>query len=153
MSNAFIRSRIRRRGPDERLTLSERGERGELLVLYDADCGLCTRVARLLRRLDGGRRLDPRPLQSWHDALGGPSAAELRQAIHVRDASGRWFTGGAATIRIAGEIRPLRLLATVAGTPILARRIDAIYELVARNRHRISRLLGDAACRVDRRTS
>jgi predicted DCC family thiol-disulfide oxidoreductase YuxK len=121
-----------------------------LLVLYDADCGICTHSARRLRRLDRGRRLDLVPLEAAAGLPDAPPLAVLRDALHVRDASGRWASGGAALVRIGRELPVLRPAALVAGLPGVRRLVEPAYRVVARNRHRISRWLGLTACRVDR---
>jgi len=121
-----------------------------LVVLYDADCGICTHSARLLRMLDRGRRLDLVPLESGTGLSDAPPLAVLRDALHVRDASGRWTSGGAALVRIGRELPVLRPAALVAGLPGVRHMVEPTYRLVARNRHRISRWLGLTACRVDR---
>lgn len=122
---------------------------GGLLVLYDADCGICTHIARLLRRLDRGRRLDLLPLQAATVPADAPPPSELREALHVRDAAGRWAIGGAALVRIGRAVPLLRPVALAAGLPGIRRLVEPAYRLVARNRHRISRRLGLNACRVD----
>jgi len=123
---------------------------GALLVLYDADCGICTHSARLLRRLDRGHRLDLAPLQVATRLADAPPPAVLGEALHVRDAAGRWAVGGAALVRIGRALPLLRPFALVAGLPGIRRLVEPAYRLVARNRHRISRGLGLTACRVDR---
>jgi predicted DCC family thiol-disulfide oxidoreductase YuxK len=67
-----------------------------LLVLYDADCGICSRSARLLHRLDHGRGLRLVPLQDAAGIVDAPPMEVLLDAIHVRDADGRWDEAGAA---------------------------------------------------------
>ncbi len=121
-----------------------------LTVLYDADCGICTHTARLLRRLDHGRRLDLVALQAATDLLEAPPIDALREALHVRDAAGRWTFGGAAFVRIGQELPVLRPVALVAALPGVRRLVEPAYRLVAGNRHRISGWLGLKACRVDR---
>jgi len=127
-----------------RTTVNER-----LTVLYDADCGFCTRSARLLRWLDARSRLDIRPLGGAPEIADSPAIEVLREAIHVRDRDGRWSVGGAALVRISREISVLRPAGIVAGFPVIRRLVEPGYALVARNRHRISRLLGDETCRID----
>jgi predicted DCC family thiol-disulfide oxidoreductase YuxK len=122
---------------------------GGLLVLYDADCGICTHTARLLRRLDRGRRLDLLPLQAVTVPADAPPLAELKAALHVRDAAGRWAIGGAALVQIGRAVPRLRPVVLAAGLPGVRRIVEPAYRLVARNRHRISRRLGLTACRVD----
>ena len=123
-----------------------------LLVLYDADCGICSRSARLLHRLDRGRRLRLVPLQDAKEIVDAPPMEVLLDAIHVRDWDGHWSIAGAAWIRIAEEVPLLRPLAVVARVSAIRTCIELMYASVARNRHRISHLLGDQACAVRSRT-
>jgi predicted DCC family thiol-disulfide oxidoreductase YuxK len=122
---------------------------GSLIVLYDADCGICTHTARLLRRLDRRARLDLRPLEVGAELPDAPSLDALRDVLHVRDASGRWTAGGAALVGIGRALPLLRPIAVAASLPGFRRLVEPGYRLVARNRHRISRWLGLTACRVD----
>jgi predicted DCC family thiol-disulfide oxidoreductase YuxK len=121
-----------------------------LLVLYDADCGICTRTARLLRRLDRRGALDLMPAQAADHIDGVPSLSERLRALQVRDARGRWLSAGAAGVRIAGAVPVLRPLAVLAGLPVLRRLVEPAYALVADNRHRISRWIGATTCEVVR---
>jgi predicted DCC family thiol-disulfide oxidoreductase YuxK len=124
---------------------------GRLLVLYDADCGVCTRSASLLRKLDRDARLHLVPLQTAPPLVDLPPNAELAESLHVRDSQGRWSVGGAAAIRLAREVPALRPLAALARVPGVPRLADAAYALVAANRQRLSRLLGEDACRIPSR--
>jgi predicted DCC family thiol-disulfide oxidoreductase YuxK len=122
-----------------------------LLVLYDADCGICTRTASILRRLDRRRRLRLVPLQRPPFLPDLPPAAELAEAMHVRDATGRWSRAGEAAMRIAAEVPALRPIARAARLPGVPGLIDVAYRLVARHRHTLSRWLGEQACRLPSR--
>jgi len=124
------------------------GSVGRLQVLYDADCGFCSRSAGLLRRLDRAGRLELIPLKSAAAAAlpGAPPDDRLLERMHVRDASGHWSIGGAGWLRIADAVPALGPLAFLARLPVVHRFVGPAYALIARNRHRISRLLGDDAC-------
>jgi len=78
---------------------------------------------------------------------GAPSKEQLLATMHVVDADGRSAAGGEAFLRIAGLVPVLRPLALVGRLPVLRLLVQPAYELVAANRHRLSRLLGDVACR------
>jgi predicted DCC family thiol-disulfide oxidoreductase YuxK len=124
---------------------------GALAVLYDGDCGFCSRTAEVLRRLDGDRRLDLIPVQRAQLVVpDAPPETRLLETIHVRDAGGAWTTGGAAWVRIAGAVPWLSPLSLVAGLPLFDRLVEPVYRLVARNRHLLSRVLGAEACRFPR---
>lgn len=134
--------------PSPRATTDGLRGRARLAVFVDADCGLCTQTARVLRRIDGGGRLDLRPLESAVEVPGSPPLLTLREVLHVRDASGRWWAGGQAVVRLSRELWPLRPIALAARLPGVARLVEPAYGLVARNRHRISGWLGLTACRI-----
>lgn len=123
-----------------------------LLVLYDADCGFCSRSARLLRLLDDDRHLRLMPLQVAGDVADAPAADVLLDAMHVRDPRGHWTVAGAAWIRISEEVPILRPLAIAARISVIRAFVEWTYARVAGNRHRISRLLGDETCSVQERT-
>lgn len=123
-----------------------------LLVLFDADCGICSRSARVLRRLDRGRGLRLVPLQAAGDIPDAPPLDALLEAIHVRVRRGGWAAGGAAWMEIAREVPLLRPVAIAAGIPAVRRVVKWTYDRVAGNRHRLSRWLGAEACAVPPRT-
>jgi predicted DCC family thiol-disulfide oxidoreductase YuxK len=124
-----------------------------LLVLYDADCGFCTRTARWLRRLDRDRRLDLRPLRDAAVvAPDAPPYRDLLAAIHVRDEHGRWSSAGAASLEILDRLPRLRILGGLARLPLVSALIEPVYRLVARHRQALGRALSEPACESTRLT-
>ena len=118
-----------------------------LLVLYDSDCGVCTRTARWIRRLDRRGQLELVPLQAAATvAADAPPDATLREALHVRAADGRWSSGGAAMLEILARLPAGAAIARVGRLPLVCRGVDAAYRVVARNRTALSRALGATAC-------
>ena len=122
----------------------------QLTVLYDADCGICTHTARLLTRLDSRHKLRLVALQAA--ALPGmPAHDSLEEALHAVDAHGRWTLGVDAAVQIARRVPLLWPLGAVARLPLATPILGMLYTIVARNRQRLSRLLGLQVCRVPRR--
>ena len=117
-----------------------------VLVLYDADCGICMRTATLLRRLDRRHSLHLIAAQAADDVRGAPALDVRLTALHVCDRAGQWSTAGAAVVRIAEAVPALRPLALLSRLPGALAVFDVIYALVAANRHRISQVLGYNAC-------
>jgi hypothetical protein len=66
--------------------------------------------------------------------------------MHVRGADGRWAIGSEGWLRIAGVVPALRPLALIARLRFVRPFVEPVYGLIASNRHRISRLLGDDGC-------
>jgi predicted DCC family thiol-disulfide oxidoreductase YuxK len=58
---------------------------------------------------------------------------------------GRWFSGGEAWLHIADVVPALRPLGLIGRLPLARPVVDVAYRLIADNRHRISRLMGDDA--------
>ena len=127
--------------------MGETAAAARLVVLYDADCGFCSWCATALDRLDGRHRLRLLPLQRAATYLDdAPPQATLLDQIHVRDEAGRWHRGGTALLRVAGVVPILRPLAVAGRIPPVRWVFEAWYRVVARNRHRLGRLLGLDGC-------
>jgi predicted DCC family thiol-disulfide oxidoreductase YuxK len=120
-----------------------------LFVLYDGDCGLCSRTAQALRILDrrGRLRLMPLQLATIELSASAPPLATMRETLHAGDPGRGWSTGGEASLRIARAIPVLRSLAVVGSLPFLNRFVEPAYLLLASHRDRIGRLVGADRCR------
>lgn len=116
-------------------------DRDRLIVLYDADCGVCRLTVRALRMLDWRRRLAFMPLQRFTGSPGDPTRRRLLWALHVRDGRGRWYRAGDAMLRIAAELPVLVPPSIIGRLPGMSRPVEVAYRLVADNRHVISRVL------------
>lgn len=120
-----------------------------LTVFYDTDCGFCSHSAAVLRKLDRHHRIDLMPLnQAAWAVADAPPEAQLLELMHARDGSGRWFIGGQAWLRIADELPLLRPIGWIGRLPLIRHLVEPVYAVVARNRHNLSRLLGDDACSI-----
>lgn len=127
-----------------------RGSRGPLTLIYDADCGFCFQICRILKRLDGRHLLrfvgnDQRP-----EIPSGLSDELLDQTLVVIDASGQTFTRERAVSAVLGAL-PLwglgcGLWLRVPGLSLLGR---ALYDAVARRRQGISERLGLGVCGIE----
>jgi predicted DCC family thiol-disulfide oxidoreductase YuxK len=127
---------------------------GSALLLYDGTCGFCAESVQFVLRHDHRRRT------LRFSSLQGPTALEIRSRHPELDVvdSVIWFEpGGESGVRpevlltkssavlrvlryLGGVWRPLGLLAAVVPRTIR----DAVYDLVARHRHRLIR--GAQAC-------
>lgn len=123
---------------------------GELTVLYDADCGVCSHTARMLVKADRRGRLRLIAIQS---ALlpDIPPRAALMEMLHARDDGGRWFKGAAASVEIARRIPIAWPLTVYAKLPLAMPVLDFVYRAFAAHRRTISRMLGLKACTVPER--
>ncbi len=103
-------------------------------LLYDGDCGFCTRTARQAERLIARRGFAILPLQTpWVRERLGLNQDELLREMIVLRRDNRRFGGADAAVHLAGEFwwgRPLVWLAAVPGVRPLMRRIYA--EIAAR---------------------
>ena len=108
-------------------------------VLYDGDCALCSSQVRFIKRRDRGNRFRFVPLQTeeGREILreAGLPDNELDTVVYAK--SGRHYVRSSAVLGILRDLgggwRLLRVLAII--PPGLR---DFFYNLVARNRHRLS---------------
>jgi predicted DCC family thiol-disulfide oxidoreductase YuxK len=112
------------------------------LVLYDGDCGLCSRLAASLAE----RGIRVAPIRS---AVGDVELRDLARAqrdatVHVVDGDGRRRSGADALAPVLRSLPRLAWAAPVVEAVPLPFRIG--YALVARHRGRLSRLAGARGC-------
>src|SRR5690242_4339935 len=110
----------------------ERHLNDRLTVLYDEDCGICTHTARVLTVVDTRRLLRLVSLQVA-EIPGMPPRERLFEQLHAVDAHGRWFAGGAATVEISRRVPLMWGIGLAAGVPLVARLLDVVYGVIARN--------------------
>lgn len=122
--------------------------RARLTVCYDGECGVCLAAVARLRNLDGAEQLRFVPAQRVTSELPDFAAriepGALSSALHVIEPDGRWVSGAEAVLRIAETVPRLRPIARLGRLPLVNQLVEPLYRLVARHRHRLSRLLGSA---------
>ena len=115
----------------------------ELTLYYDGNCPLCVRHVGFLRRVDRAGRLAFVDITSpgFDPAVLGTDMAAVNSELHSQRADGTVLTGVAticatfAAVHLGWMTLPLR-------TPLLRMLALPGYRCFARNRHRLSRLLG-----------
>ena len=122
-------------------------------VLFDADCGFCRWSTDKIRAWDRHGNLRFVALQSAEaTALLSEVDPGLRFASwHVVDVDGRVRSGGSAVSTVFDLVPfgwPLARLADFA-----PRLTERAYAVVARNRDRLGRIIGEKACGVDPSTT
>lgn len=117
-----------------------------LIVCYDGACGVCAAAVQRLRRLDDERRLlfvpGHRVAIELPDVAARLEPSALSSALHVVESDGSWISGGEAVLRIAEAVPRLRPIARLGRLPVVNLLVEPLYRLVARHRHRLSRILG-----------
>ncbi|MFL5309945.1 MAG: thiol-disulfide oxidoreductase DCC family protein [Myxococcales bacterium] len=118
-----------------------------LLVVYDADCGVCQASVEWLRRRDRRRRF--RFAGNDGELPPGVTLEETEHTVVVVEGRRKW-TRGAATSRMLRELGGWALLGRLLAVPGIAWIADRGYDRFARNRHRVSAALGLTSCPAPR---
>lgn len=109
-------------------------------VVYDGDCGVCTRLVARLAGWDRGGKLEFVPSQAsgvrerfpWIDP---PAFAESMQLI--RGSDGKTWEGAAAIERLLDVLPRGRWIAWIFSVPLVRRIADRVYRWFARNRYHL----------------
>jgi predicted DCC family thiol-disulfide oxidoreductase YuxK len=108
-------------------------------ILYDADCGFCTRWAWRLARFLGPRGYHLAPLQApWVRQRLALSEEELLCEMRVLTADDALYGGADAFVFLARQVWWTWPFALAARLPGMMPLLRAGYRWVARNRHRLS---------------
>ncbi len=109
------------------------------VLIYDGDCGICGRVADVVRRLDRRARLAVLPWQTpGLLEQTGLTPAQCAEAVWVVYPDGRQYRAAAAANRALRELGGLwRVLSWLYIVPGIRQTEDIAYRWVARNRHRL----------------
>ena len=114
-------------------------------LLYDADCGFCTRAASLIPRLR--LRVDVQSIQSVDLAALGVSPERAVSEMPLVRTDGSVVYGHEAVAgALATGVLPLRFIARLMTLPPFDRIVSRLYGWVARHRHQLPG--GIAACAV-----
>lgn len=117
------------------------------IVLYDGNCGLCSRSVRFIRRRDRKNVLEYHPLQAYE----GPETAGLNHLnLSSPDSvifisNGRLFDRSDAALQILISLGGIyRLSAIFLIIPVKLRNL--VYDFIARNRHKWFK--SEASCQL-----
>jgi predicted DCC family thiol-disulfide oxidoreductase YuxK len=122
------------------------------LLLFDGDCGVCSKLAEWAARRDGGRHFRVEPYFEFSEeqlAHYGLTWADCTRAVQLITSQGKVIEGAFAVNRFLWTLAPFKplvatlyLLFPLLGVEMLG------YAIVAKNRHRISAALGMNECKV-----
>lgn len=117
------------------------------ILIYDGDCGFCTRSARWLERQAKGYRIAP--YQSIDLDPLGVSEAQAQAAVLWIGADGAVVTGhDAIAAALRHSARPRSWIGAALTAPPLRWLGRRVYPVVARNRHRLPGATD--SCRIER---
>ena len=117
-----------------------------MIVVYDADCGVCQASVAWLRKRDrkGVFRFVGNDLA---ELPSGVSREETEHTMIVLDGA-RKLVRAEAVARVLRELPPWAPIAALLRAPGIRRFAGWGYDRFARNRHRISAALGMRACAI-----
>lgn len=102
-----------------------------------------------MMRIDRGHRVRFLPLADAGSlGIHVPDRDALKATIHAVDERGRWVVGGETWITVLDRVPVTRPLAWIARLPLISRLVEPVYDRIAANRYRLSRMLGREACEL-----
>lgn len=106
-------------------------------VIFDGQCGMCTRTVKALKRMDRHDRLMLRPCQSVpEEGWEGIRPAQCEAAVWTVAEDGAKAQGSDAAMMIAAALMNGRWPMTFGKLPVVQQVMQVVYRAVARNRRR-----------------
>ncbi|MBX3279522.1 MAG: DUF393 domain-containing protein [Acidobacteria bacterium] len=125
-------------------------------MLFDGDCGICSRSAEIAEKIDKRDRFVIAPYQMYPESelqRFGLDYEQCNRKMRVITRKRRVYAGAFGINYFLWQYFPwLLLVALIYLAPIFLIGELIIYRFVARYRHRISAMLGLRACLVKQRT-
>jgi len=124
------------------------------ILLFDGDCGICTKSAEIAARIaakrNGAYRVKPYQAIPEDDLRRfGTDYAKCSQKIHSITRNGQTYAGAFSVNHFLWRHFPWTLIPlTIYLLPPLILAEIGLYAVVARNRHRISRWFGLNSCAI-----
>ena len=112
---------------------------GPLTVIYDGDCGVCTRLAHALQRLDTRGTFEVLTSQApgVPDRFPWIPPGAYRDSLQLVEEGGRTWQGAAAVERILDLLPRGRWITWVFSLPFARPLAERFYRWFARNRYRL----------------
>ncbi|MGB3306889.1 MAG: DUF393 domain-containing protein [Thermomicrobiales bacterium] len=111
-------------------------------LIWDGDCGLCRRSVEWVRAHGGEDAFRITPYQTCPSPPMTPQLrAEAEQSVQVLTSDGQRIAGGRAVLFILNAVGWHPRLVAICAEPPLVWLVELGYEIVARNRPFLSRLL------------
>lgn len=108
------------------------------VLVYDGDCGFCTRSVFLARRLPARLRWAAEPWQELELSELRTTQDRARHEVLWVDERGRVFGGAAAMAQLLRAMRaPWSWLGVLVSVPVLGSVAEWTYRRIANNRHRL----------------
>ena len=128
---------------------------GRDTMLFDGDCGICTKSAELARKLDTNNQLQVQAYFEFSEAELAPyglTYEDCTEYLRVITADGQVYTGATAINYCGLKLFPFSIaVGLLYWLPFLLPFEAIVYHLVATNRTAISSAIGLDACKVPRR--
>jgi len=120
-------------------------------LLYDGDCGICSKSAELVHKNDKLKVFEIMPYQFFDFAQYPRLNEDIAQTtvILIKKDLSKHLAESAAVFEILYNLKGIyKILGLILNNPIFIFISNPIYRIIAKNRAKISTMLGLNACKV-----
>lgn len=128
--------------------METRSEQDDKLVIFDGDCGICTKTAEWIEKKDKKNKLIVKPFQILDLGKYGLDLEKVRMSVYfIKD--GQKFNKARAVYEIFKQLPGFwGFFGFVTSNALIAGISDPFYKLIAKNRTKVSRMFGLDACKL-----
>ena len=130
-------------------TLATKSEQDNKLVIFDGDCGICTKTAEWIEQKDKDDKLTVKPFQILDLDKYDLELEQVQTSVYFIS-EGKKFRKARAVYEILKQLPGFwGFLGTAASNSFIAWISNPFYVLIARNRTKVSRIFGLDACKIE----
>lgn len=128
--------------------MATKSEQDKKLVIFDGDCGICTKTAEWIERKDKKERLTVKPFQILDLDKYDLELEQVQSSVYFIN-EGKKIDKARAVYEILKQLTGFwGFLGAAASNSFIAWFSNPFYVLIARNRTKVSRMFGLDACKI-----
>lgn len=117
------------------------------IILFDGDCGICNKSQIWIRNKDKYEKFDIYPFQIYDYGKHGLKESDVIKSVYVIK-NNKTYNKSRAIFEILKELPGFGILGKILSNKLFETIFNPIYILIAKNRAKISKMLGLTACKL-----
>jgi predicted DCC family thiol-disulfide oxidoreductase YuxK len=120
----------------------------KFIIIFDGDCGICNRTQMWIKKNDKSGKFDIHPYQFFDYKSFDLNESDVSSSVYLFK-NEKKYCRSAAVFQILKELSfPWNIIGSVLSNSVFVFLLNPVYDIISRNRSRISGVLGLNSCKL-----